>query len=219
MKDRWLEFCKSSKLDLEKGLLVYENVIFPNLTKKTRYYHNIKHVYHCLNMLDLTCHFNNNDLVAAIWFHDLIYDINDLKKSVSRSAFYAKVFLDFMGYSSSDRVVDLIMVTLDHNPKNDYFSMLMCDIDFSILGCKSDFDSKAYKDYEYNLFREYVLNCYFNDDRKKLAYFIGRRDFLMDILNKERIFYTDFFYEFCEDIAIKNINGRISELNIEIVTS
>ena len=83
---------------------------------------------------------------------------------------------------------------------NDELNFFM-DMDMQIIA------EENWEDYEIKIRKEY---CYLNG----IEYKNKRKQFLQNLLNKEKIFRTKIFYDSYEQKARDNINNIINRLNI-----
>lgn len=187
-------------LMLEENKTAY-NFIIKKYSEKHRAYHNLQHIEDCLLQLDEQ-DLKEEDrkvLELAFWYHDVIYDPYS-KENELKSAEAARDFLvgKINETNLVDRVYDLIMITR-HNeePANASEAMIM-DIDISILG-RSEAEYLAYTK---AIRREYKMIPYFYYKRK-------RKEILKGFLKRERLYFTQPFYEQLEEQARRNIEKEI----------
>ncbi len=174
-----------------------------NYRGPTRAYHNFEHVEECLDRLErFDGTVDKAELELAIWFHDVIYQSlatdNELK-----SAQAAVDFLESQEASPllAQRVFDLIMATIHRNPPSNEREALIMDIDIAILGS----DEQRYKKYCHAIREEYKVVPW-------ELYKSSRRELLLKFLQRDRLFYTDYFFERLESKARKNLAEEIEEL-------
>ena len=115
------------------------NSILKNYTSKSRYYHNLIHIS---GMLDLAKEnkdqiTNYDEMLFAIWFHDIVYKSTS-KKNEEKSADFAKITLKKASKKeiNIDLIYKLIISTKSHkiNLKNNDDNAFLLDFDLSILG-------------------------------------------------------------------------------------
>ncbi|MBT4376633.1 hypothetical protein HOD29_04630 [archaeon] len=185
--------------------------LFPEILKKYseehRHYHTIGHVRDCLEKFDLVKDLlvKPDEVEMAIFYHDIIYDVQS-KDNEKKSAKYMADKLrrigmdkDFVGGANS-LILDTEKHVLGEHPDSGY----MIDIDFSSLGVSLE---KFNLDRE-NIRKEY-LSIYEWEDVK-----FGTIDFYNQMLARDKIFLTGYFYNLCEGKARENIRK-----NIEILTA
>ncbi|EFJ34748.1 hypothetical protein SELMODRAFT_438766 [Selaginella moellendorffii] len=172
-----------------------------------RKYHGLNHVKDCLDQLADFRHGGNADLAdsqldevaVALWFHDAIYN----PKSTNNEANSAALFVDLsrgMEASARERIERMILATRDHIG-DDPAERLIVDIDLSILGRgKEDFNA-----YNEGIRSEYSWvpeNVY----REKRAAVLKR------FLERERLFWTDYFHAKFEREARANLKTTLAAL-------
>lgn len=178
---------------VERGLRNFYK--YPNERK----YHNWEHVENCLlelEAVDLEHSLIEKPLIAlAIFYHDCIYEPLE-KDNEERSAERAFIDISVLGFTLSQvkRVYDLILLT-KHNSKCDYSSgQVLMDIDLAILGK----DFSIFEEYEKGIRAEYA-------SVPDLTYKAERIKFLVSILQKPKIYQTEYFRNKYESNARSNI--------------
>ena len=168
-----------------------------------RYYHTPKHIEHCLSQFDLAAgEMEDADAVEmAIWFHDLIFDL-DAPDNELRSA---RRFVELAGHSMDadfkTKVYDLIMTTAPPRLPKTTDQGFMLDIDLSSFGLPwDDFvrDSTAVR-------RE-------SPQLSDAEFFPGQRAFLESLVNRDHFYFTDFFRSRIEETARSNIKRHLGYL-------
>ncbi|MBW8683932.1 HD domain-containing protein [Chitinophaga rhizophila] len=173
-----------------------------------RHYHNLSHIYALLQLQvkhsDLIT--DNENFLLAIFFHDIIYDIQQVDNE-EKSAMAAAEFLFQTDYPANDieTVMHFIRATKSHenttgNPDLDYF----LDFDLSILGAPAE----QYQAYAEQIRKEYHI---YSD----IVYNAGRRNALQHFLNAPAIFKTTAFREQYEAVAIENIRTEMASLQTQ----
>lgn len=173
------------------------------MSEKHRFYHTVDHVADILSL------YEGDDpvIVAAAWFHDIIYDPRKaLKRKQEGSAWRtdealsAAYAIECLKDSNFDyrAVAAIILDTQSHRPYVDK-SQLFSDLDMAILGSPRE----KYITYAENIRREFS----FVDDE---AYYIGRTDAL-NIINQTVIYYTMRFSAL-EEQAHENILWELDYL-------
>lgn len=198
MRLRWLLFARSAQHDA-----IFEQ-LFTAYTAPNRHYHNLVHVYACLQLADqfrdqLTDH---RAVIAAIWFHDAVYDPTR-SDNEERSADLAERHLRSMGQSDIfiAEVRDLIMDTRHQVSPESNDGQYLADIDLTILGAPpEDFDA-----YELAIRQEYA---HVTDD----AFRAGRAQILRSFLDRPSIYLTDFFRDLYEQNARANLTRSLATL-------
>lgn len=152
-----------------------------------RHYHSKAHILDLLTKLDgLAGKFGNtNDVIAAIYFHDVIYDVMASDNEV-RSAELARTALLQLSFDESgiERVVDLVKATAEHTATPDFETNLFVDMDMSILAAERDL---------YQAYAEAVMAEYTSVFPRE-AYIQGRKSlFLNPVLERGTVFLTPEF--------------------------
>ena len=163
-----------------------------------RHYHTGGHINDCLSRMDLAAaEIGNSDRVElAIWFHDVIYVIGASDNERRSADWFADKAVDVFAPELIRRVYDYIMSTTHCEPPRDEEARYVVDVDLSGLGMSPQ------------SFRRDGDNI-----RKELAgqsdaEFIAKQSgFLRCLLERERIYYTSFFYDLCEAPARRNIRA------------
>ena len=150
-----------------------------------RHYHTVAHLEHLFRLLEEERE-NITDvpaLIAAIFFHDAVYDPLS-RRNEQDSAGLAARRLAELGAPESfrSRVTDLVLMTkTPEAPAGDRDAMIFLDLDMAIVVAADD----AYRASAQAIRREY--GAYSDHD-----YAAGRLEFLvLPMLEKERLFYTD----------------------------
>jgi len=170
-----------------------------------RHYHTLRHIESLLGLLEahrgLARH--GDELAAAIWFHDAIYDPrrND---NEARSAELAREQLPAAGCEAgfADRVAELVLATRSHEADPaDGDKALLLDLDLSILAAAPvDYDR-----YALQVRQEYA---HVADD----AFRNGRARVLGSFLARPRLFILDSLFERWEAPARQNLRREIEQL-------
>ena len=181
------------------------------LTKiyKSRAYHNLSHLGYMFNMLSIyssqTGFVASKDFILAIIGHDLVCEpLNDNNEEESYKVltkwFPENNQLVWNALKTKKLILATKFPSTIENPTEE--EALIMDLDLSILGT---FHDKTWRDYCDNVRKEYssVSDEVFNK---------GRIDFLQTLLNSERIFKTDTFYNMFEENARKNIAEELKRI-------
>lgn len=168
-----------------------------------RAYHNSAHIRDCLEQFDRARDFAErpDEVEAAIWFHDAIYDPR-AKDNEVRSAEWASSALTNAGADSEvvRRVSHLILATKHDAEPQSPDSRLLVDVDLSILGR----DPAAFDAYDRAIRREYEWVS-------ETDYRTGRTAVLQKFLDRPRIFLTPPFKPL-EAAARRNLERVIRAL-------
>lgn len=199
-KEKWMKFALEiglSELIAEDIFTIFER----NYSAPKRKYHNFEHI---LSILDLINEAKDDvedlkTLYLAVWFHDVIYRMNENFDNEELSARIAGSFLETILPQEVEKIKAMIMSTKNHE-SSDHDSQILIDADLAILGSSED----NYKKYVKSIREEYD---YISDKDFR----IGRLQVLRKILNKPYIFTTQYFKKF-EESARRNIANEIAEL-------
>jgi predicted metal-dependent HD superfamily phosphohydrolase len=191
----------------QPGLADDSQVVFQQLrdayNEPHRVYHSLEHIENCLKIFDKVSELlDNPDAVElAIWFHDVIYNVGN-SDNEQLSANLCMTLTDGLFTNEfRDRVYRHIMATChDCSEITNEDTKLMVDIDLSSFGLPwADFfiDSKKVRaemthlsDTEYN--------------QKQTS-------FQLSLLNKPFFYYSDYFHEYYEAQARRNL-AKLFEL-------
>lgn len=168
-----------------------------------RAYHNLHHINQCLEMFDTVRGLaDDRDAVEfALWLHDCVF-IAERSDNEERSAEAATMIAGLLGCSGDFtlRVRELIMVTRHNAEPARGDPALVADIDLSILGA----DRARYDQYRREIHDEYA---WAGDDLFRQ----GRMAFLQRMLDKDRIYATEFVRRELESRARHNIERELTE--------
>ncbi len=165
---------------------------------KKRHYHNLNHIKAMLfSFLKYKDTIENPDEVLyAIFYHDIIYKATR-KDNEQKSAQYAVKILPQNAVVDQEFVLEAIVATQKHeNEKKDIQWLL--DFDLKVLGS----DWEEYLEYTKQIRKEY---CIYPD----FLYKQGRKKALEHFLERDRIYYSQPFFEKYEKQARKNILQEI----------
>ena len=203
-------------------------LLVPLYNSPQRHYHDLNHIYFSLAKLSEYMETKSDgdiceDIVKyAIWFHDAIYSPFPFSGKNSNERESANLFQSCIdqkvikipdwdasyGCIFEDAVHQAIRATefhLDHNAglaKEHTYPTTHIMLDIDMAGFGNSFD-RVYADSD-KIFKEYsVLRL---PEAKMLE---ARVDFLKKVLEKPRIYYTEYFYDTYEAKARDNIEGVI----------
>ena len=194
------------KCENEDLISFWWNEIVEKYTKKWKYYHNINHIY---SFIELYNKYNNliennkNEFLISIFFHDIIYipsKNNNKKESIKLfNLFYEEIKPNNI---NKDNVIEFINEIDNHLLEKDYLNdiNLFLDMDIYIIA------EKNWEDYENKIRNEYN---YLNFD----IYKNKRKEFLLGLTKKKKIFRTKIFYNEYEEKARENINNLLKQLS------
>lgn len=166
-----------------------------------RHYHDKSHLAHCLEQLDLAAgEIHDPDQVElAIWFHDVVNEPGIADNEQQSAKLFRRVADGLINPDAIDRVVELILVTTHQTQPDIPDHQFICDIDLASFGCPWE--------------------CFMNDSAAVKAefpgpdedYYRGKKAFLEALLERPRIFISDFFNDRYEEQARENI-GKLLNL-------
>lgn len=166
-----------------------------------RAYHLWEHIYACLKEFYGVIHLFDYSLAAeaAIFFHDIVYNIATSNNEVASAELLGEFLADF-GWP--DVVGKRLVCCTDHkslSKEND--EQLICDIDLAILG---------------QPWPRYI--CYAQDIRNEYksvpldVYRTKRAEFLKTLMERERMFQTEYFRRKYAFIAESNMTAEMMAL-------
>ena len=199
--DRWLQLMNN--LGLEANKETYEKLLSA-YDEKHRFYHNKSHIDAVLKSLDKASALteNKNEIELSLWFHDAIYQPFSSTNEAD-SAHWVRQFLEDNSVPSEvrNKIYNLVMATAHTALLKDSDEKLIVDVDLAILGCSED----VYSLFETNIRKEY----------KKvpmLLYRRKRKEILNSFLNRDRIYFHDYFHDRLEKQARMNIKNAVRKL-------
>ena len=201
----WLDLLNSSLAEtkLEAGIFTF---LIDSYTDCRRSYHNLNHVDDILNSIGRVENFAENVdvLKFSAWFHDCIYDPQSSDNEVDSAVAAVKALEQLkIDRQTIKKVEQIILSTKYHQPLiASIDNLLFLDLDLAILGSDRD----RYRQYARAIRQEY---SYISDR----DYQIGRKKVLTQFLNRERIYYTEYFYRLLETIARTNLQQEINHLD------
>ncbi len=191
-----------SKIGKNNGATIFD-ALCQELNDSTRYYHSLNHVSDCLIEFDLIKQELENApaVECAIWFHDYIIDpaIDD-EESRSAQA-YQKFAENRFSETTVKQVVGLIHASAHTDAPVGNDQQHFVDIDLSAIGApweKFSADSSGIRKESNHLSSE--------------EYYRNNTAFLTLLVNRPRIYITDFFYKKYEAQARHNIARHIESL-------
>lgn len=206
---RWKEFW--TRLGYGAQLHLFEEL--SNLYQEPhRAYHTLEHIGVCLQVFDGVHYLANRpeSVEAAIWFHDVIYEIgapdNELRSAEWAAARLQSILSETessgrCNLSFCQRVHDLILVTEHKKVPQTSDGCLLNDIDLSTLGSSPR---------EYMRYNKQIRQEFRNVPR---ALFARRRvSLLQEFLDRPTIYFTEYFQLRHETQARTNIQHEIKHL-------
>ncbi|AIZ40989.1 HD domain-containing protein [Cellulophaga baltica] len=168
----------------------------------SRHYHNLEHLAYMFRWLvTVKSEVKNLDaMLFAIYYHDSIYSTTR-SDNEHQSALYFKKMISKTSFEAITEVMDLIEATKEHLLSADNDTNILLDLDLAVLGEKPD----NYLTYAKAIRKEYYIYPDF-------MYRKGRKKVLMNMLNLEAIYKTDFFKSQFETTAVKNLKAELINL-------
>ena len=191
------EFFRDREADALYGLLSHMHTV------PTRAYHNLSHVYQCLDALDtLTSGTTPPEAVASIWIHDCVY-VPGHTQNEEASAAVARAFAPMLRFNpaSIEATANAILATKTHDPDATGVSALVIDSDLSILGASPE---------EYDTYAEAIRAEWRHVEDP--AFNRGRLAFIQDMLSRPHIFATSEGGLRYERAARDNLEAEASRL-------
>ena len=203
-KSRWQRLFVDFQVENTVINQVFSEIV--NLySRNDRYYHNLLHIQHVLDVADTLKSLASNfhAIEMAAWFHDVIYDSQANDNEEKSAKFASDSLISFnVPQTTIDRVVSLILQTKKHHaPLENIDSQILLDADLSILGA----EGLDYMAYARSIRQEY---CWLSEAK----YRAGRKIVLQDFLERERIYFTEKGFQMFELKARENIIAELSTL-------
>lgn len=194
----------------ERSILIY-SYLREKYCEHHRIYHNLEHVYDCINFLHEKLKINDPLIEFALFFHDC-------EETELLSAFMAKHYLEYDGVDENicNKVVDLIMATdhsFDHYSRNREDEAIISSVDLSILGSAPDvynqYVGKIKQEYKY----KFDLKGNISDTEFEWLWQKGRSRFLNKMLSRRRIFTYLKVFDMMESMALRNLHYELNCMN------
>jgi predicted metal-dependent HD superfamily phosphohydrolase len=179
---------------------VYDDLV-RHYNEPFRYYHGWSHLTHCLREFDRTAAWMETpDAVElALWFHDAVYVPGARDNEQLSADLFSQWGRTWFSPTLVDKVCGYILITMHRQTPDNGDESYMVDIDLSSFG------------EQWSTFLRDTRNV-----RKEQAhvpdaiYYPAHARFLKMLLNRPRIFYTDFFFECYEQSARRNIERLLT---------
>lgn len=204
LKHRWTLFCSAEDSQLTSQLWAE---IESQYSEKSRHYHTLEHLYNMFCAYDeIEKLINNKEAFQfTIWYHDIIYKASK-NNNEEQSALLAVDRLKKLNLEKSqiELIKTLILSTKKHSVlsnENASDNSYLLDIDLSILGT----DWSVYQSYCSNIRKEYKIYPTF-------IYNKGRKQVLKRFLDRDTLYFTEYFKEKFEIQARKNIKREFELL-------
>ena len=170
-----------------------------------RFYHTGEHIDLCLRNMDSALDvLGQSDIVElAIWFHDVVYDTGSTDNE-ERSALWFQQFANgVLSEDIIDKVVNCINSTTHRNMPQSAESQFMVDVDLSGFG--QDWEGFIKDGEKVRQESSHLSNN---------AYISSQIKFMNNLLNREKIYSTNYFNSLLESNARENI-GRQLDLYLQ----
>lgn len=206
LKKEWNSLASKYTED-EQLISNYWEELVTHYTSKNRYYHNLTHIYSMLVQAeDIKTAITDYDAFRfSIWYHDIIYKSTKKNNELKSAEIAQKRLKSFNFVENRIKKVEILIkstqnhdIVLDENNDNAF----LLDLDLSILGNHWD----TYETYIKNIRLEYAI---FPD----FMYKKGRKKVLLHFLERQRIYFTESYYNTFEAQARKNIKREIGLLS------
>jgi len=175
--------------------------------EKHRVYHTLQHIEYCLAALDRAAdEVEHVDAVElSIWFHDIIFRPGQADNELKSAEYFSQVAKDVLSPSLVSHVRELIMATMHHHhkikPPISLDSQFMVDIDLSSFGL----DEKDFAQNTRDLRQE-------QPEQSDEEFRRSTEAFFRSLLQRDRIFYTPYFFNQLENKARQNIFSALNKL-------
>jgi predicted metal-dependent HD superfamily phosphohydrolase len=168
-----------------------------------RVYHTADHIRHCLREVDrIPDDYEHKTAVEiAIWFHDVIYEIGDPGNEANSADWFKKQAQGDLPDAIIDQVYRMIIATEHREPAMELDSAYVVDVDLSSFGLPFDefaVDSAMVR----------AENIHLTDAQ----FFQGQKQFLLRLLERDRIFQTELFNGLYEAQARSNIRRTLASM-------
>jgi predicted metal-dependent HD superfamily phosphohydrolase len=193
---------------LPSGVMMDAGPVYDDLVRHygevTRTYHSWSHISQCLREFDRVALLleNKEAVELALWFHDVEYTAGASDNERRSAELFARWANPWLCSELVKKVCELILVTMHNRVPANIDESYVLDIDLSSFGLNwFDFmrDTR-------NVRRE---QAHIPDH----IYYPAHTRFIMKLLNRPRIFHTDFFYMRYEKSARKNIKRLLVDRN------
>ncbi|MFM2312966.1 MAG: hypothetical protein RLZZ04_2242 [Cyanobacteriota bacterium] len=205
LKSSWFDLLSESSAALDFGNQIFVDLV-NGYSNPVRHYHNLEHIERILSLLEEAKDTlsNPHELKFSAWFHDYIYH-PQAKDNEIKSAAYAKKVLRKLNIDPEtiQSVTQIILSTQNHQPlRAGIDNLIFLDVDLAILGTTPD----QYLQYAQGIRKEY-------DYLSDRDYQQGRTKVLTQFFARNRIYYTEYFYQRLECSARNNLQTEINHLS------
>jgi len=172
----------------------------------SRVYHGVFHIDQGLEEFDQVRHLSEHpeELTIAWYLHDAMYDTRK-KDNEEQSAELARLMMSKSRVPEDkiQRVLRIIQITDHKTPPKNIDEKLAVDIDLSIFGQSKE---------KYDWYSEGIRKEYFWVPKEQFKQ--GRKLVLQTFLDRNRIYYTDYFKNKYESQARINLESEIKSLSV-----
>lgn len=165
-----------------------------------RAYHNLDHIHNMLERLTESERFAEHPhrIVLAIWFHDIVYDPTRSDNEVKSAEFWIRKMTPYLLEEPLTWGKIAILATINHFPNSDPDIQLLLDLDLVGLGASWEIFQKN----SAQIRQEYA---HVSDD----AFREDRKGFLEKMLERPRLFGTEYWHNLLEKRAKENLRRAI----------
>jgi predicted metal-dependent HD superfamily phosphohydrolase len=204
IKTYWMQLSQRATADSDTALTAIDRII-RQYSAGGRHYHDLGHLSDliCFQQQYAPLIMDNDSMIYAIYFHDLIYRVTR-KDNELKSAEEAAAYLTSIDYpdDKTQKVYRFIRATAGHqNPLADPDLDFLLDFDLHILGARPE----RYGRYTKQIRREYDIFPGF-------MYRRGRKKVLQHFLSQPGIYRTAPFREKYELKARENLERELESL-------
>ena len=141
-------------------------------------------------------------VVMALFYHDFIYDVQSHDNEELSAQHALKVLRDLnFDLPRMNRCSRHILFTKNHLPKDDVDSSIFCSSDLAILGSEPG----IYDQYVTSVRKEFSI---YTDE----IFRFGRKKFIEEFLQRERIYPHKYFHNRYESRARKNLLRELEDV-------
>lgn len=205
LKSNWQSLLYEFQVEPKLGHQIFFELVNA-YSSDGRYYHNLNHIQRVLKTVERMKPLAHNLPVIQLvaWFHDVIYNPNARDNEEKSADYTANILTQFqIANSTINAVTQMILNTKHHQAvKDDKDSQIFLDADLAILGA----DDWDYRVYTQEIRQEY--SGFSSEDYRR-----GRIEVLQKLLQRERIYFTNWMFEELEGKARQNMQREIKVLS------
>ncbi|WP_426417758.1 HD domain-containing protein [Aestuariirhabdus sp. LZHN29] len=169
---------------------------------KDRFYHTGEHITFCLQQFDEACtHLEAaREVEMALWFHDIIYQMDSEKNEADSADFFCQLVGDKQNcLKARDRIASLIMDTTHKSAPASIDGRYLADVDISSL-------ARPWEEFLQDSLNVRKESPHLSD----VDYKAGQRKFFQSLLNRPHVFYTQYFRQHSEQQARDNLEKMLT---------